>query len=744
MAWGHLAIDRPRLVYMTLGAFTLLFMLVSFFIKERLYLGEAPVATLFGIIIGPRATNLLDPRSWPNHEQTILEFCRIVLVVQCFVVGLELPKYYVSRHWRSLFFLLGPVMICGWFISSFFIWVTVGSLSWVECLVCGACFNATDPLLASAAFGKSKFSKRIPLYLRGIILAESASNGAMAAPLLGLSLDLLRHIHSPKRVLVRWILITVLYQCIFGAVLGVLVGLTGRRAVKFADRRGMMDRNSFLAFYFVLALFSTGMGSLLGVDEVFTGFCAGVAFDNDDWFSEKTQESNISNVINLLLNLTFFICLGAIIPWEMYSDSDLGLTPWRLVILSLSIFLLRRIPIMLVFRPWIPDIVNWRESLFAGYFGPIGGGAVFAALLVQGVMEGSMKESIGADETSIAKLIWPITTFVVVCSTFLHGSSIAVWGFGRRVTTLTLTLTYTPVHEDGSSWLDRLPRNHTKDLLDDRSKKWLERSNWHSHPSRRRSLHPEDFFNNGQQTVTEGDVPSVRFSTLDDSAPEHRKAKSFAFGTASRKIKGKDKDVSPIDAVPVKKGGPKQAYQFGNTILVEDGDGEVMKTYTTSPSTESTFRHWTKIRPGLSNRPGVEGASSQNAPAESSTGERDGNKDVDHQPIARNRRIGTAHLIEHLRELDSEAHFEHVGEKVTMEGHHYRDSVTHERALQTADHQPGTSITEPETAVERRRRLAALGVFDDWNDSDSDDNGEPRLMRGSRANGSDARPGPSH
>ena len=43
MAWEHLSITKPHLVYIILGGFTSLFMLCSSVIKERLYIGEATV-----------------------------------------------------------------------------------------------------------------------------------------------------------------------------------------------------------------------------------------------------------------------------------------------------------------------------------------------------------------------------------------------------------------------------------------------------------------------------------------------------------------------------------------------------------------------------------------------------------------------------------------------------------------------------------------------------------------------------
>jgi NhaP-type Na+/H+ or K+/H+ antiporter len=50
MAWEHLSVNKPHLVYIILGGFTTLFMLCSSVIKERLYIGEATVATICGII----------------------------------------------------------------------------------------------------------------------------------------------------------------------------------------------------------------------------------------------------------------------------------------------------------------------------------------------------------------------------------------------------------------------------------------------------------------------------------------------------------------------------------------------------------------------------------------------------------------------------------------------------------------------------------------------------------------------
>ncbi|MCJ1461966.1 hypothetical protein MMC07_000566 [Pseudocyphellaria aurata] len=464
MAWEQLSVNKPHWAYLIIGGFTSLFMLCSLFVKEKLYIGEATVATICGVIFGPHAANLFNPLSWGNTDQITLECSRVVLVVQCFAIGVELPKAYMERHWRSVVFLLVPVMTYGWLVTSLFIWWMIEPLTWLESLMCAACVTATDPVLASSVVGKGKFAKRVPKHLRDLLSAESGCNDGMAFPFIYLSFYLIHYRPHTSEVAFHWFCNTILYECIFGAVYGVLIGYLGRHAIKWADRRGLIDRESFLVFYFVLALFCAGTGATLGLDDLLVGFAAGVGFSNDGWFTQKTEESHVSNVIDLLLNLAYFVYLGAIIPWEQYNAPQFGLTPWRLVVIAIFVIFFRRIPIMMALKPLIPDMKSWREALFAGHFGPIGVGAIFAAILARAELENDTTTPLavlpepGTENYAVVQIIWPLTTFLVITSILVHGSSIAVFTLGKRINTLTLTMSYTQADENGPSWMNRLPR----------------------------------------------------------------------------------------------------------------------------------------------------------------------------------------------------------------------------------------------------------------------------------------------
>ncbi|KAK7061110.1 hypothetical protein VNI00_000846 [Paramarasmius palmivorus] len=77
-----------------------------------------------------------DPRSWNiAQEELTLEVMRVVLVIGLFVIGVELPKNYMSKHMKGLLVMVIPTMAIGWVIIAA---TTIG----------------TDELLAAFAAGQ--------------------------------------------------------------------------------------------------------------------------------------------------------------------------------------------------------------------------------------------------------------------------------------------------------------------------------------------------------------------------------------------------------------------------------------------------------------------------------------------------------------------------------------------------------------------------------------------------------------
>jgi hypothetical protein len=106
--------------------------------------------------------------------------------------------------------------------------------------------------------------------------------------------------------------------------------------------------------------------SLKIINALKTTGCA-VAWDGH--FKAQTEGDLFSAVIDLLLNCAAFIYIGAWLPFASYNMPELGIVPYRLILLFLCILVLRRIPALLLLYPWVPEIRDWKEALFSGHFG---------------------------------------------------------------------------------------------------------------------------------------------------------------------------------------------------------------------------------------------------------------------------------------------------------------------------------------------------------------------------------------
>jgi NhaP-type Na+/H+ or K+/H+ antiporter len=168
------------------------------------------LAVSFGILLGPHVAGLFDPRSWgggASFNEITLEITRIIVALDVFTAGVELPPAYILRHWQTMVCLLGPVVLAGWFISGAFIILLVPALSYLEALVIAACVCPTDILLASSVVGNGRYAqKHVPPHLRHLLQAEAGANDGVAIILLYLTLFLLlRNNYSVGHAIGDWV-----------------------------------------------------------------------------------------------------------------------------------------------------------------------------------------------------------------------------------------------------------------------------------------------------------------------------------------------------------------------------------------------------------------------------------------------------------------------------------------------------------------------------------------------------------
>ncbi|KAH9961387.1 Cation/H+ exchanger [Russula dissimulans] len=473
MPWKFLDTSPTSVAYTVLGGFVVGYNLISLIVKEKLYMNEVALGTGFGVLLGPHVLNIFDPRSWTDITDVLTrEIMRIVLATGLFAIGVELPKRYMADHAKSLLIMVVPTMAFGWLVSAAFIHILFPKLDFISSLVISACLTPTDPIISAAVIGGRFAVKNVPLSIRQILVAESASNDGLAYPFLSISIYLTTEA-SRATAFEKWIVIGWIYQVILGTTIGAVIGYLFSRLLKFSNEKGFLDRESYVAQYIALALFTVGVTKSLGNDDLLAAFAAGCAVSWDGDFNVQTEDDAFSSILDLVLNCACFIYIGAWLPFQNFHMPELGITPSRLLILMLVLLALRRIPSLLILYRFMPEVSNWREALFCGHFGPvsfvanrillshssdsssqIGVGAIFISTLAQSQLH-TPRNPPSSQEDLLATALQPIVAFIVLGSILTHGLSIPFFSAGRR--TLTLSRSIAVEQPEWLQWVRRAP-----------------------------------------------------------------------------------------------------------------------------------------------------------------------------------------------------------------------------------------------------------------------------------------------
>lgn len=342
------------------------------------------IALLVGVAVSYGA-GFINPRHYTGDEHELekvtLNFSRIVLCVQVFIAGWQLPAQYLRLKWRSLAVLLGPGMGITWIISSLLIWALSGTASFLEALIVGACISPTDPVLANTVI-KGRFADdQVPIDMAQLIAAESGANDGLGYPFLFLGLWLYKARQNPDfataEAMGLWFGDTWAYVVLLSFLWGAVVGYVAGKALKMCYSIRYVDRESFHAFPIFLVLLLIGTCGLIGSDDILSCFIAGNAISWDDWFRQQTMNDSFQPTLDMMLTQAMFLWLGAVCPWSDFANSGEVIGLGRLIALAFLILLFRRPPVTLGLQSMLGEVQGSRKALFMGYFGPIGVSAIF-------------------------------------------------------------------------------------------------------------------------------------------------------------------------------------------------------------------------------------------------------------------------------------------------------------------------------------------------------------------------------
>lgn len=481
MVWYQIDNTNAHVTYLLLGLFCVTYSLVSYRLQNYFFITESFFSTLFGIITGSNILKWINPYAWVadnNINNLTYEISRLILCIQIFTTAIDTPERFLKYHWKTICMLIIPVMTYGWIVTGAFIKLIFPSMHFTDGLLIAGCITATDPCLSASIMTGQFALKYVPEHLRHIIAVESGVNDGMAFPFIYLSLELIKYSNSSKysenakarHVIKNWIVDVILYKIVFGAVFGIIMGYLGRklfgRVVGNEENKkieessnvstdkleaGLTDemtdwftQEALITIYLSFILFLIGCASTLGIDDLLVSFFAGSAFAWTSWYSGHTQEFKFISSLDYLMNCCYFIYLGSIIPFDEFNNAlNVKYVPelniWRLILLGLVVLCIRRLPVVGLLYKLMPDIKNFKESLFVGHFGAIGVGAIYSCMMAIQFLKEEMNKLSDIDEaeknyyTRLIYMMWPLITYIVFISICVHGGSIAVYSWGKNI-----------------------------------------------------------------------------------------------------------------------------------------------------------------------------------------------------------------------------------------------------------------------------------------------------------------------
>jgi NhaP-type Na+/H+ or K+/H+ antiporter len=357
------------------------------------------LALVFGVLLGPQVSGFVDLAELGERSRILEGAARLTLAIGLVGVALGIPREFVRRNWRDMAVLIGGSMPLMWCISTLLVFWLLALPFWLAALI-AAIVTATDPIASTPIVTGALAEKDVPEGIRHAILFESGANDGLAYVFVFLPFLLVTR--PAGEAWSHWLTHTVLLEVGGATLLGVVLGYAAGKLLRFAEQRSLIGRDWRLVYTVAMALLAVGAGRLIGSDELLVVFAAGIAFVQVVSSSERCNEEAGQEAVNRFFSVPVFALVGIAIPWDGWMK--LG---WTGVLLALALLLLRRIPALLLLRPFLKAGHRTADALFMGWFGPIAVAAVYYAAL----MEDKLSEP----------LIWDITSLVVCASVVVHG-----------------------------------------------------------------------------------------------------------------------------------------------------------------------------------------------------------------------------------------------------------------------------------------------------------------------------------
>lgn len=398
-------------VIAAMAALALVMVLLTQWLRTH-WINEPLLAALLGVAVGPQVLGWFDLAHYGDPRLVLEVAARFTLALALAVVGLEIRSY-LRQHGRSVGVLVFGGAALMWVTSSLIVGLIL-SLPFRDALLLGAVLTPIDPILTATVTTSSIARETIPEQIRQMLTTESSGRHGIGLVMVLLPVSLLTQ--SEGDAWTHWLVDGVLWDGVaaiaIGVATGTVVGHLHRWSLRHRDAD--MGTGPLVSLLFALGLALGSSVELLGSDSVLAVLAASIGFawtrtDDQEATRLKQGEWNYEEVLKLIVQVPVFFLFGTALPW-----SDWETLGWKAPALIVAIVVARRLPVIWLLRPFVRDLRSGVETLFVGWFGPVGIGALYFAAV--------------ADHETGHPVVWPVTTLLVAAHLVIHNLTVAPLG----------------------------------------------------------------------------------------------------------------------------------------------------------------------------------------------------------------------------------------------------------------------------------------------------------------------------
>lgn len=383
-----------------IGALTLMLSLIAELTRSEVYpLSEPMIATLIGVLIGPLVWDVLRLSDWGDPQTILEQVARLTIAFSVMGIALRLPRHYLRHHLRAMLSVLTLGMLMMWVVSGLLTWWLLSVPFWTAMLI-GALASPTDPVLSGTIVTGTAASQNIPARLRHSLSFESGANDGGGYLFVFFAILMVKH--SPGEALTEWLTHTLPWAVLTAVLVGALIGYGAGRLQHWAADQDFTEKTSLMTVTLALTATVLGVVKLMGSDGILAVFAAGLAFNWAARQQREEEETRMQETLKRALTFPIFVFFGMALPWR-----DWQALGGAGVLLVALILLLRRLPMMFALRPLMRPLRTTADTLFNGWFGPIGVAALYYAALSE-------------RETGLHE-VWVVGSLVVAGSIIVHG-----------------------------------------------------------------------------------------------------------------------------------------------------------------------------------------------------------------------------------------------------------------------------------------------------------------------------------